>query len=49
MKIDFDSQGLYYSIDGDQYVKTNYKINNNTSYRLLVGFVENPDHQVELL
>ena len=49
MKIDFDLECLYYSIDGDEYVKTSYKIDKNDSYRLVVSFIHSKGHQVELL
>ena len=49
MKIDFNLQGLYYSVDGDEYVETSYKIDKNNSYRLVASFTHNKGHQVELL
>ena len=38
MKIDFDSLGLYYSVDDSEYIQAPYTLKEGQSYRLVVSF-----------
>ena len=49
MKIDFDSQSLYYSVGKSEYIKAPYSLEKDESYRLVVSFFKESGYQVELL
>ena len=49
VKIDFDSEGLYFSVDGSEYSKAPYTLEKDQSYRLVVSFWREKGAQIQLL